>query len=114
MVMSVTSLTGNGLKDWLIQRITSVYLALYVLFFLPYFFWYSPFTYMGWHQLFMRLGVRIASTIMLLSLLLHGWVGLWTITTDYLKCNVLRLGTQVVILLVLLSLLIWGTYVFWR
>ena len=27
MVTNITSLTGNGLKDWLIQRVTAVYLA---------------------------------------------------------------------------------------
>lgn len=29
MVNNVTSLTGNGLKDWLIQRVTAVYFAVY-------------------------------------------------------------------------------------
>lgn len=29
MVANVTSLTGNGLKDWLVQRVTAVYFAAY-------------------------------------------------------------------------------------
>ena len=37
MVTNVTSLTGNGLKDWLIQRVTAVYFAIYVLYLLAYF-----------------------------------------------------------------------------
>lgn len=32
MVTNVTSLTGNGLKDWLIQRVTAVYFAVYTIF----------------------------------------------------------------------------------
>lgn len=32
MVNNVTSLTGNGLKDWLIQRVTAVYFAAYLIF----------------------------------------------------------------------------------
>lgn len=34
MVNNVTSLTGNGLKDWLIQRVTAVYFAAYLIFYL--------------------------------------------------------------------------------
>ena len=42
MVSSITSLTGNGLKDWLIQRVSAVYFAVYSLFLFFYLFFHLP------------------------------------------------------------------------
>ncbi len=113
MVSNITSLTGNGLKDWLIQRATAVYFALYSLFILGYLLAYPQLTYPQWSSLFQNTGFRIATIIALISLSLHSWVGIWTVTTDYLKCTTLRLSLQLFVVLWLLGQFIYCLMFLW-
>ena len=113
MVTNVTSLTGNGLKDWLIQRVTAVYFAVYVFFMLGFLVSHPALSYEQWHALFAHSIVQIATIIALLALSMHTWIGIWTVTTDYMKCTVLRLSVQMVVILWLLSQLIWGFIILW-
>lgn len=113
MVTSVTSLTGNGLKDWLIQRVSAVYLLVYLLVMLIYCVGHCPLTFEVWHGLFQGIGVRIATGIALLMLVLHAWIGIWTVSTDYIRCTCVRLSLQVLVFLFLGAQLIWGFMIVW-
>jgi succinate dehydrogenase / fumarate reductase, membrane anchor subunit len=113
MVSNITSLTGNGLKDWLIQRVTAVYFAVYSLFLLFYLLLHPHLQYETWHNLFQCLWFQVASIIALFALSLHAWIGVWTVTTDYVKCTVLRLSLQMGVLTWLLGQFIWGLMIVW-
>lgn len=113
MVNNVTSLTGNGLKDWLIQRVTAVYFAVYFIFIVGFLLVHPELSFAQWHGLFSNPVVQIATMIALLALSLHAWVGIWTVTTDYMKCTVLRVSVQLIVVLWLLSQLIWGLMILW-
>ncbi|MBX9703145.1 MAG: succinate dehydrogenase, hydrophobic membrane anchor protein [Silvanigrellaceae bacterium] len=112
-MVNVTSLTGNGLKDWLIQRITAVYFALYSIFILGFLCYHPQLQYEVWANLFHCRIFKVASILALAALLLHSWVGLWTITTDYLKCVYMRFTAQLFILLWLLGQFFWGLLIVW-
>jgi succinate dehydrogenase / fumarate reductase, membrane anchor subunit len=109
---NVASLTGNGLRDWLIQRITSLILFAYIVF-LFVFFISTHVDFASWHTLFSHRSVRLFSSVFLLSLIWHAWVGMWTIITDYIKPTALRLTLEVFIIIGLLLLFIWGLAIFW-
>ncbi|MBS0357913.1 MAG: succinate dehydrogenase, hydrophobic membrane anchor protein [Proteobacteria bacterium] len=113
MIGNVTSLTNNGLRDWLLQRFSALILAVYVFFLFGYFFSHPNLQFAEWHTLFASNGVRILSFVTLISIVVHAWIGIWTVTTDYLKCVYARLTAQVLVALVLLSLLIWGVEILW-
>lgn len=113
MVTNITSLTGNGLKDWLIQRISALYFAAYSILLLGFIMLHPQMNYGQWHGLFQQPVVKIASLIALLMLSLHAWIGIWTVTTDYLKCTCLRLSTQLLVILLLLSQFVWGIMIVW-
>lgn len=113
MVSNVTSLTGNGLKDWLIQRVTAVYLLIYTLAIVLFLFAHPHLNYAQWHGLFTGIVFKIATILALLTISLHAWIGLWTVSTDYIKCSVIRLSTQLIISLWLLSQFIWGLMIVW-
>ena len=113
MVDNITSLTGNGLKDWFIQRVTAVYFAGYVLFLLGYIFSHLQLTYHEWHQLFACGLFKIATVIAILTILTHTWIGIWTVTTDYIKCYRLRITIQVAVCIWLLSLFLWVLMIVW-
>ncbi len=113
MVDSVTSLTRNGLRDWLIQRVSAVILGLYMLFLLGYLLAHSPLTFTDWHALFANGFMRIFTFLALLSMLFHSWVGVWTVITDYIKCSCLRLIIEVIVFLALLGYVAWGIEIVW-
>lgn len=113
MVSSVTSLTGNGLKDWLIQRLTAVYLAVYSVLFVTVWLGCSPWNYSKWTALFHTPWFQVATALALFSILLHAWIGIWTVTTDYIKPTVLRLIVQSLVMFVLLAQLIGGFMMIW-
>ncbi|EDP46919.1 succinate dehydrogenase, hydrophobic membrane anchor protein [Rickettsiella grylli] len=110
---NVTSLSGNGLRDWLIQRVTSLVLAAYILFLLAYIGYHHPLDFTTWQHLFSHLSMRLFSTLFLFSLFWHAWVGLWTIVTDYIRWASLRLMVQLFIIMTLFLYLIWGLAIFW-
>lgn len=114
MVGRVTSLTGHGLRDWLLQRVSAVFIGLYTLFL----FWmvlsHPHVSYQDYLAFFRCTGIQIANTLTAFFLLIHAWVGLWTVTTDYLnKCVCVRLIAQLAIFITLLTCFIWALAIFW-
>ena len=110
---NVTSLTRNGLRDWLVQRATSIILAAYTLFILSYLLFHPHIDFYAWQNLFASPWMKIFSVLSLLSLILHAWVGMWTIATDYLKPVYLRLTFQIVMIVALLGYFFWGVAILW-
>lgn len=113
MVNNVTSLTGNGLKDWLIQRVTAIYFAVYTIFLISFLLSHPDLNFEQWHALFANHVFQVATAIGLLALSLHAWVGIWTVSTDYIHCTAIRLSVQMVVVLWLLSQFIWGLMIVW-
>ncbi len=113
MVKSVTSLTRNGLRDWLIQRVSAVIVAAYIIAMVIYFVVHPNLQHHEWLLLFQNDWMRVFSLIFLISLLAHAWVGVWTIATDYIDSIRLRFLFLIVVLLVLFASLIWGVMIFW-
>ncbi len=110
---NVTSLTGNGLKDWWIQRATAAYFLVYSLFLFIFLIGHCHLDYVQWQELFHHAGFKVATVIALLALMLHSWIGIWTVTTDYLKCTVLRFSLQLAVMLLLLGQFIYGLMIVW-
>lgn len=113
MVTNITSLTGNGLKDWLIQRVTAIYFAIYTVFLFGFLLMHPQLQYSEWSTLFHCWGFQIASVCALLMLSLHAWIGIWTVTTDYLSCTVVRVTVQMLVFFLLLAQFIWGLMIVW-
>ena len=113
MVSSVTSLTGNGLKDWLIQRLTAIYLMLYTVLFAGIWIGCGPWDYSKWTALFQAGWFQVATALALFMILLHAWIGIWTVTTDYIKSTALRILVQALVMFVLLAQLIYGFMMIW-
>lgn len=112
-VRNITHLSRSGLSDWLIQRISAVIIAAYTLWLLGIFITQPDLQYADWRQLFTYTPMRFATLLCLLSLLAHAWVGVWTISTDYLKCAYARITFQIVVILALLTCFAWGIQILW-
>jgi succinate dehydrogenase / fumarate reductase membrane anchor subunit len=120
MVTSVTSLGRNGLYDWLIQRVTAVVLGVYTVGLIGFLLINPDLDYGSWKAFMGSLPMSIANTLVLFSIVAHGWVGLWTVATDYLTSRQLggagtgiRMLAEAVIALALLVYLLWGLVMIW-
>lgn len=113
MVEVSTSLGRNGLQDWLIQRVSAAILALYSIFIFSYWLFSPAQDYFAWQELLLNPFMIFFTFLTLLALVAHAWIGIWTITTDYLKIPVLRLWTQISVYVVLVLYTIWGIQILW-
>lgn len=114
MVDSVTSLTRNGLRDWLLQRVSAVVIAIYSIFLMSFVLCQGGVSFAAWQSLFSTVSMKVATLLVLLALLLHAWVGVWTVTTDYVKPYWLRLFVQILVFVGLASWFVWGVAIIWR
>lgn len=114
MVKSVLGVSHQGLRDWVIQRVTAIILALYSIGMFVFFCRHTDLAFYEWHNLFSALWMKVATLLFVLSLLFHAWIGMWTILTDYVKPFWLRFILHSLILLALISfffaalLILWG------
>ncbi|MCS2608862.1 succinate dehydrogenase, hydrophobic membrane anchor protein [Halomonas dongshanensis] len=113
MVTNITSFGRSGLSDWLMQRVSAVVLALYAVFIVAYLLFNPDLDYYTWSGLFAQTWMRIFSLLAFISMAAHAWIGLWTVTTDYLKPTHLRVGAQTVIILAIFVFLVWGIQILW-
>ena len=118
--MRLWSTGRRGLLDFVLQRLTALVLGLYALCVLGFLLSRSEVTYAEWVGFMGSLPMTIFSTVSLLSLGVHAWIGMWTIGTDYIRTfsfgkrsTFLRQGYQAVIALLLLGYVIWGNAVSW-
>jgi succinate dehydrogenase / fumarate reductase membrane anchor subunit len=112
-VVSVTNWGRSGLADWLIQRVSGVVIGLYVLCLTGYFLTQGDVDFYQWHTFMTCLPMQIFTLLMLLSVAAHAWIGLWTITTDYIKPIGIRIGSQLVLALLTFIYFIWAIFVLW-
>ncbi|MGY8861303.1 MAG: succinate dehydrogenase, hydrophobic membrane anchor protein [Pseudomonadales bacterium] len=113
MVTTVTSFGRSGLYDWLFQRISAVVLASYSVFMVIYLLVNPQLDFAQWDALFGMTSVRIFSLMALLSLGAHCWIGLWSVSTDYLKPFALRFVFQMVVGVLMFIYTVWGVQLLW-
>lgn len=113
MVKSVLGVNHQGFNDWAIQRLSAILMAIYFVVFLGYLMTHSGMSYAEWRGLFAPVWMKISTLVILLSLLFHAWVGMWTIFTDYVKPFAIRCVLDVCVILMLSACFIWGVMILW-
>ncbi|HEX4976049.1 MAG TPA: succinate dehydrogenase, hydrophobic membrane anchor protein [Pseudomonadales bacterium] len=113
MVASVTNFGRSGVYDWVVQRVSGVVIGVYLLLVLGYLFFHPSLEYTQWHGFMTCAAMQIASTLVLLAILAHSWIGLWVITTDYLNNTFVRFSCQSLCGVVAAVYLVWGVKIVW-
>lgn len=113
MVKSVLGVNHQGLRDWLIQRVTAVVMVIYILGLMLFFGTHSNLAYYEWHGLFGHSWIKISTALVVLCVLYHAWVGMWTIFTDYIKICWLNLFLQAVVILALIAFFLETILILW-
>lgn len=113
MVTTITSYGRSGLSDWLVQRMSALILALYSVFMVVYLLANPELDYPQWQALFDMTSMRIFSFMALLSLGAHCWIGLWSVSTDYIKPFAVRFVFQMLVGGAMFAYTIWGIQLLW-
>ncbi|MFC0229530.1 succinate dehydrogenase membrane anchor subunit [Serratia aquatilis] len=113
MVSNVSALGRNGVHDWLLIRASAIVITLYVLYILGFVVMAPDMTYEIWRGFFASPITKVFTLLTLLSILVHAWIGMWQVLTDYIKPMALRLVLQLAIVIALLVYLLYGTIVVW-
>ena len=89
LTTSVTSFGRSGLSDWLLQRVTAVVLAAYVIFLAGYLLINSDLQYEQWVALHSHFCMKVFNVMAVLSVAVHAWIGLWAVLTDYVTVRLM-------------------------
>ncbi len=101
------SRAAQGLRAWLLQRFTAIYLGLYLLVALGCLAWQGPFAYEQWRAMLAQPLVSVSTGLFALAVLLHAWVGIRDVLIDYVHAVWLRLFLMALCALMLLGSLLW-------
>ena len=120
MVTNVTSLTGSGLADFLVQRVSAVIIGLYALCVVGFFLANPALRHADLVGYFGSTSMKLFSTVTIIATVGHAWIGMWTIGTDYIgphyfgrHATAYRFTYQSGCLLVLFVYAVWALTLFW-
>lgn len=87
--MAITSLTSSGIKDFFVQRVTAIIIAIYFAYVLieALCLHYSgTLNFDTWRAMFTgNIFFQVATLMAYLAMFMHAWVGIWIICSDYIK-----------------------------
>ncbi|HEB57548.1 MAG TPA: succinate dehydrogenase, hydrophobic membrane anchor protein [Gammaproteobacteria bacterium] len=101
------SIRAQGMRAWLLQRLSGAYIGLYLLVALFTLATGPALDYARWHSLLSRPAVAIASLLFFFFILVHAWVGIRDVLLDYVQFTALRFSILIVLALGLLTMGIW-------
>jgi succinate dehydrogenase / fumarate reductase membrane anchor subunit len=113
MVANAATIGRSGIHDFILIRATALILTAYTFFIVCFLACTPELTYDRWKSLFSQSWVKAFTLISLFALLIHAWIGLWQVLTDYVKCVGLRLFLQFVLNLAAISYLATGAVILW-
>lgn len=74
-----------GLNDWILQRVSAVFLVLYFGILLGFWVVFPVFSgALFWRGVLLRVEMRILGMLAMLALSVHACIGTWVVATDYL------------------------------
>ncbi len=97
-----------GMMQWLWQRVTSIYMAGFVVYVIVHLSRSPVPDQAAWKAWFAIGYVRMAWAIFILSILVHAWIGMRSIYLDYLHPLWLRFSISLFTALGLLALGLWA------
>jgi succinate dehydrogenase / fumarate reductase membrane anchor subunit len=80
-----------GLRAWLWQRLTAIYMAVYLLIIMIALSVAAPHDFQAWHASVASPWVALPTLLFFAALLLHAWVGIRDVIIDYIRSAALRL-----------------------
>jgi len=103
----------TGLRAWLVQRVSAVYMFLFIVFFLVHLAVDPPRQYAAWHAWITSPAMSIATAAFFAALLAHAWVGLRDVLVDYVHAMAIRAALLGLVGLSLTGMGVWVVRILW-
>lgn len=103
-----------GLRDWLVQRITAVLMALFTIVLIAQLLFGAKLGYDRWSAIFSAQWMKVLTFVVIVSLLYHAWIGMRDVWMDYVKPIGIKLALQTFTLVWLVGCAGWAVQVLWR
>ena len=113
MVNNAATVGRSGVHDFILLRASAVILAIYTFYILGFFITTPEVTFEIWQGFFANLCTKILTVLALFSLLVHAWIGVWQVLSDYVKPAFLRGALQFFFAVTLLAYLVAGLLIVW-
>jgi succinate dehydrogenase / fumarate reductase membrane anchor subunit len=95
----------GGYFNWYLQRVTTVFTVVFVAMLLWHAKVHHAHTVVQWHVFMHRPYPFILSGLAMVSMIIHAYIGLWTVLTDYVRHRVFQKGLHLLLAAGVLSLL---------
>jgi succinate dehydrogenase / fumarate reductase membrane anchor subunit len=112
MVKIAGTFGRSGVHDYILLRATAIVLLAYVIYLVG-FIAFSDISYTVWKDFFALTLTKVFSLFALIAMLVHAWIGLWQVLTDYVKCTKLRGALQFLLTSVAFVYVISGFVILW-
>lgn len=99
---------ATGLKAWVVQRLSAVYLTVFSIWLAAHFWFHAPDNYLEWMQWLGKPYIGTAVGLFFLALILHAWVGVRDIIMDYIHPIFLRSTVLSAVILFLAGMIVWA------
>jgi succinate dehydrogenase / fumarate reductase membrane anchor subunit len=102
-----------GTRDWLVQRVTAILMALYTLMLVGMLLATPHLDYESWQMIFKPQWMKLATVLFFAGLYWHAWIGVRNIFMDYVKSSSLRLALHVLAIAWLTVCAAWSLQILW-
>ncbi|MGM0524626.1 MAG: succinate dehydrogenase, hydrophobic membrane anchor protein [Pseudomonadota bacterium] len=113
MVNAAGTFGRSGSHDFILLRASSIVIFLFTLFMVGFFVSTANVTYEVWSGLFSNLWMKVFTLLTLTAVLIHGWIGIWQVLTDYVKASGVRAFIQFLFSVGLIVVWLAGLFVLW-
>ncbi|MCP4320290.1 MAG: succinate dehydrogenase, hydrophobic membrane anchor protein [Alteromonadales bacterium] len=112
MVKIAGTFGRSGVHDFILLRATALILLAYTLYLVG-FIASADISYATWSGFFSLTVTKVFTLFALVAMLVHAWIGLWQVLTDYIKCAKLRGALQFILTSVAFIYVIFGFVILW-
>jgi len=106
MVKVAGTFGRSGVHDYILLRASAVILLAYTIYLVG-FIVSTDMTYQVWSDFFSLTLTKVFTLMALIAMLVHSWIGIWQVLTDYVKCTLLR-GTVAFVYVIFGFVILWG------
>lgn len=97
----------TGLRAWLVQRVSAVFMLFFIVFLLFHFLLDPPRSYQAWHGWLRDPRVSAGALVFFAALFLHTWVGIRDVVMDYVHPIALRAAALALLGFSLIAMAAW-------
>jgi succinate dehydrogenase / fumarate reductase membrane anchor subunit len=109
--MSERGSSHSGLTEWIIQRMTAIYMLLFIVYVFIRFTILPISSHADWQSLSSEVFFRIALLLFIFSVLAHAWLGIKSVMLDYIHPWYLRFSLLMLFAVLLMAMVIWSLMV---